>query len=437
MRPVDANFGEELRRRRTENGLSLDELATLVNFSKGHLSKIERGKRNPSEDLAHICDTVLHAEGGLRGLLSPPPHQNMDIPATNVGDSIPWSLWMRADGESDFVAVDPAVLASGNPALPMVSWTIVPGFHENGSTEAVLPVFRNMFHEFRGLGQFFGPAVVAQLSITATSALRGMGRSAPPEERGAVLRLAARFAEYTGWMAQEAGNDAATLWWTDQAVRLAAAGGDSELAAYALVRQAELALYSGDSLTAVGLSREAGAQARSGRIRELAAQREAQGHALVGNRDECRRALDRSAELAGETEPSGDGTPVLGSVHVPDLTAFVSAWCMQELGAPAEAVALLEPGLDTIDPQALRARARHGARLALALAHVGELERACTLAASVAAAVAATDSATIRADLVRLSRVLNRWPRNPAVRDALPLIAAGLRGGLRRRGDTG
>ncbi|MCF3172348.1 hypothetical protein IPZ61_03270 [Streptomyces sioyaensis] len=72
-----------------------------------------------------------------------------------------------------------------------------------------MPYFRNVFDEFRRLGQLFGPAVVAPLCIAATSALRGMAHRAQPAHRGVVLRLASRFAEYTGWMAQEAGSDAA------------------------------------------------------------------------------------------------------------------------------------------------------------------------------------------------------------------------------------
>lgn len=180
------------------------------------------------------------------------------------------------------MAFDPA--SSGGGALPttIVSWSLAPPLLESGETNSALPYFRNVFDEFRRLGQLFGPSVVAQLCIAATSALRGMAHQAQPAHRDVVLRLASRFAEYTGWMAQEAGSDGASLWWTEQAVQLAADGGDDELAAYALIRRAELALYTGDSVATVQLARRAAQQARSVRIRGLAAQREAQGHALVG-----------------------------------------------------------------------------------------------------------------------------------------------------------
>ncbi|MFC1434138.1 helix-turn-helix domain-containing protein [Streptacidiphilus sp. N1-3] len=428
-------FGTELRRRRTEAGLSLGDLASLIHFSKGHLSKVERCEKQPSSDLAQICDTALKAEGQLSKLIAPPERDSEKPQAREPDLQIPWSLRMHVGGESDFVAFDPAALTDGTAPFDMVSWSITPARHEIPEAGLALPYFRTMFDEFRQLGQMFGPAVVAQLTIAATSALRGMTRNAPTEHRLTILRLASRFAEYTGWMAQEAGNDDATLWWTDQAVHLAAAGGDDELAAYALIRKAELALYNGDSLSTVELARRAGQQAGSGRIRGLAAQREAQGHALVGGRDECRRALDIGAELTSAVVPSDSEDPVLGSVHLPDLGAFISGWCMHELGSPAEAVTLLADGLEAIDPTARRARARYGVRLALALAHVGEIEHACAIAESVASSVALVDSATIRADLLRLSRALKRWPKNATVRQTIPLLTLGLQDNRRRPGN--
>jgi transcriptional regulator with XRE-family HTH domain len=54
-------FGEDLRRRRLEAGLTLTCLARLVHYSKGQLSKVERGIKMPSRDLARLCDVALDA----------------------------------------------------------------------------------------------------------------------------------------------------------------------------------------------------------------------------------------------------------------------------------------------------------------------------------------------------------------------------------------
>ena len=47
-------------------------------------------------------------------------------------------------------------------------------------------------------------------------------RAAPAGSRESALRLAGRYAEFTGWMAQESGDETASLWWTKHAVELAA-----------------------------------------------------------------------------------------------------------------------------------------------------------------------------------------------------------------------
>ncbi|MFF6913626.1 helix-turn-helix domain-containing protein [Streptomyces sp. NPDC012466] len=419
-------FGEELRRRRNESGKSLTDMERLVHATRSHLSKIERGHRNPSIELARACDAKLRADGQLLALLPAAARTREERPASR--DGVPWSLSVSVAGESTFTACDPKALADGHASSAMAHWVVAPGCREAASMEVSLPVFHAVFEEYRRLGQCSGPALVIPLSSTATGALRGLAHSTAPASRAAVLRLAARFAEYTGWMWQEADDDRAARWWTEQAAHLAASCGDHEMAAYSLLRQAELALYQGDAQTTVDLAEAAGRQARGLRTRGLAAQREAQGYALMGSETQCRRALDRAAGLVDSARTSTDDGPALGGTHLPDLAAFVAAWCLRELGESDAAVTLLDSGRDTIAPHALRARARHGARLALALADADEVDRACTVARSVAQDVQTTDSATVRADLRQLRSSLATRRKHPAVRDILPVIATSLRG---------
>ncbi|MFE2425069.1 helix-turn-helix domain-containing protein [Streptomyces hokutonensis] len=54
-----ASFGQCLRTRRQQLGLSLTQLASLVHFDRGHLSKVENGKRSPSVSFAEACDRAL------------------------------------------------------------------------------------------------------------------------------------------------------------------------------------------------------------------------------------------------------------------------------------------------------------------------------------------------------------------------------------------
>jgi tetratricopeptide (TPR) repeat protein/transcriptional regulator with XRE-family HTH domain len=58
-------FGGELRRLRLERGYSLTDLAGLVYYSKGHLSKIENDRHLPAVEYAWQLDAVLNADGAL------------------------------------------------------------------------------------------------------------------------------------------------------------------------------------------------------------------------------------------------------------------------------------------------------------------------------------------------------------------------------------
>ncbi|UXY33124.1 helix-turn-helix domain-containing protein [Streptomyces sp. HUAS TT20] len=58
-------FGSKLRAHRTGQRMSLQVLANLVHYSKGHLSKVENGEKPASAQLARGCDEVLGAGGEL------------------------------------------------------------------------------------------------------------------------------------------------------------------------------------------------------------------------------------------------------------------------------------------------------------------------------------------------------------------------------------
>ncbi|MFE7484406.1 DNA-binding protein [Streptomyces sp. NPDC057552] len=313
-----------------------------------------------------------------------------------------------------------------------------------GSAEVAraLGHFRRLYAECRSLGQTLGPLAVREILTSSIDSLRGIAGSARPADRAAALRLAARFAEYAGWMAQEAGDENGALGWNGRAAALADAADDTDFVAYTLIRRAEMALYREDAHAVVALARRADAQARGVRVRGLAAQREAQGHALMGDDAACLNALGRAADLMAEERAGGTagavtaaaGDPVPGSAHLAGPADFVSGWCMHDLGRPADAVDVLTGGLEAIPAEAGRARARYGARLMLALAESGELAEACAMTEAVTSSVVLLDSATIRADLRRLNHALNRWPRHSDARQASRHIAAALHTGAYVRG---
>jgi hypothetical protein len=188
-----------------------------------------------------------------------------------------------------------------------------------------------------------------------------------------------------------------------------------------------MALYRNDAAETVELSRGAQRGSVLPRIRGLAAQREAQGHALAGDRDACLRCLDSARGLLA-LAPSDPAAPVLGSTNLTDPVTMITGWCLYDLGRPGEAAEVLDREIARLPPDALRSHTRYGVRRALAHATAGEVEHACEITESLLGGVGMVGSATIRTDVRRLARTLSRFRTTRSVRELSPQLAAALHG---------
>ncbi|GHH69681.1 hypothetical protein GCM10018793_02480 [Streptomyces sulfonofaciens] len=382
--------------------MTLQDLAYAVHYSKGYLCKIERGDKRPPTALARRCDALFVAEGTLRRLAEAERKDD-----ETVGDE---PTMARRD-----------VIATGVGSLVGIGM-IGGGNHGDGAALPALAVFRDQLQQMRLLGQSTDPAMLLPVLSAQTSTVMNCATRAAGSTRDGLLTLAARFAEYTGWMAQEAGDDAEALRWTADAVGLAQAGGDEHLAGYALVRRALVAFYGGAATETISLAQQAQSGALPPRIRGLAAQREAQGHALAGQEKACLHGLDRARELLRRAQETAADAPVLGTTHLADPASMVTGWCLYDLGRPREAAEILDQECRRITPHALRTRARYGFRSALAHASAGEIERSCELARELLPCADLVPSATVRADVRRLERELSRFRTHRTVRDLQPAL---------------
>jgi DNA-binding XRE family transcriptional regulator len=412
--PPILETGSELRRYRRAAGLSLAELAERIHYSKGYLSKIENGRHPAGIEVLRLCDAALGAQGKL---VARAERQHGSTPS--VGDSEIWVMGMAGDGTGWAVPMRrrDAVLSGFSSwiGLQVRPWDM----RSSASLQPAVRGFQTMFEQSRTLGQVAAPGLVLPMVIAQTQAVRGMAAAAAgAPDQVPLLRLAARYAEFTGWMAQEACDDRVAMGWTRTAVRIAEAAGDRELGAHALVRQALIALYQEDPDQTIELARRAQEAGGTARVRGFAALREAQGHALRGDDDECRRALDDGqALLEGAAGPEAGGTLALGSTSVPDMAAVVTGWCLHDLGRPADAVEVLATQLRRMPADSRRSRARFGVRLALAYLGAGEVDQACLLLDDLLDDVGMVDSATVRHDLRRVYRTLPRWRTHPHAHD--------------------
>ncbi len=405
------NFGTELRRLRTAAGMSLTDLSKAIHYSRSHLSKVETGAKKPSPDLARLCDTALDC-GGVLVRLGPVEPALAAVP--HIESKAVWLLCMDDAGRSRFVTAGAAeVEATGLFSGAAAAARSAPTFMVEDAAVSPLASYRAIFTQMRQLGQHAGPETLLPMLIAATHTLHALGTRSSGADRTETLLLAAHFAEYTGWMAQESDNIGYAAWWTDRAVGYASAAGDAGMASYALVRRALVSMYQHDAKETVALAQQAKRASCRPRIRGLAAQREAQGHALAGNRDACMAALDEARRLLASDPGDGDqGRPVLGSTYVPDPVAVATGWALFDLGDPRAAAAVLRTEYDRIPRHALRSRARFGARFALALACSSQVDEACVVGDLVVDEFVQVRSATIRSDVSMLARTLRRWQRH-------------------------
>lgn len=61
----EARLGAAIRRRREDLGITQEQLATAIGFSRPHLALVELGRAYASEDLVRRCDAVLEADGAI------------------------------------------------------------------------------------------------------------------------------------------------------------------------------------------------------------------------------------------------------------------------------------------------------------------------------------------------------------------------------------
>lgn len=380
------DFGTRMMRLRLSRGWSLAQLARVTSISRTHLGNLETGRKNPSPTTAAVCDSALNAGGALVAL--------SDAAGT------------AATAPADPPSIDSLWHPETNPADPQQLWQIC----------------AQRLRELRSMAQKDRPtAVLAELELGGRS-LADAAKLVAGVDGAALWLLAARYAEFTGWMAQEAGLDADAVRWTQAAARWAAHGGDADMLSYRWERRALITLYQGDAQATIELARQAsGERGRSARAAGLAHRREAQGHALAGDRAACERALDDAvALLACSPLPYPQGAS-WGPNSIADHGDLIRAACLVDLGACHEAAALFGPDPEAGVPRgALRTRTRFMIRGAMAFAEAGDIEYACALASRFLPAAGRLDSATFRADLRRLIATLRRHPRDARARRILP-----------------
>ncbi|MEV0111114.1 helix-turn-helix transcriptional regulator [Nocardia sp. NPDC050799] len=112
---MSGEFGPAMKRLRAERGLSADDLARLISYDRSALSRIERGNRRPTRDIAARIDAALDACGRLVQLAERTSSHagDMDL-ATAARESAEFAEWVTAaSGQLDSAQVADELTAIG------------------------------------------------------------------------------------------------------------------------------------------------------------------------------------------------------------------------------------------------------------------------------------------------------------------------------------
>lgn len=95
MRRMHLRTGEDVRRMRTDAGVSISALAKVVGIDKGHLARIEAGEANPSLQVLTAIGVGLGADLGVRYFAGHGPriHDRFQAPMTEALLSVVDPRW--------------------------------------------------------------------------------------------------------------------------------------------------------------------------------------------------------------------------------------------------------------------------------------------------------------------------------------------------------
>jgi len=248
----------------------------------------------------------------------------------------------------------------------------------------------------------FGPRgvlAVVQREVRVIGAHRDAARG---ELRTELMRVEARWAGFEAWLCHHTGDGRSRNAWTDRALWLARESDYSDMAAFGRGRQSK---HASDARRAVEYAEDAlRVRGASAQTRAWCARYAAVGHARVGDTASCERRLHEAYSLLEDAESSAP--PWAHGFRVTSSgTRATEAHCWLAM-APAKAIGFYEDALREWP----RAEVQHGglqrARLALACAKVGELDRAEAEGAKALAIAKRTGSVTIKRELKQLGAVL-------------------------------
>lgn len=246
--------------------------------------------------------------------------------------------------------------------------------------------------------------------------------------RTELYMVGALYAEFAGWLFDDAGRLGAGRAWSDRALGWAHAAGCDELVSYVLMRKAQQAMLVSQAGMVISLAQAAqrvGSRA-SDRVLASVAQQEAHGHALAGDERAATVALARAYDMVTDAPPADDRVGLAAHCDIGYVHAQRGS-CMVRLGRSRAAVDAFDEALTCWPSDYRRERGLYLARKSRALVSAGEPYEAATTG-SEALDIARTTGSTRTLDELRdldaaLARIDTADPEIDAFRHRLAAVA--------------
>ncbi|PPJ31747.1 Twin-arginine translocation pathway signal [Nocardia nova] len=274
---------------------------------------------------------------------------------------------------------------------------------------------------------YLGPLYLIPTVRAQTELIDCLAATADTPVRCGLLEIGTAYAAFLGWLYQDAGDRAASAKWRDTTLSLAHRSGSPDLISYALSNMAMLALDNGDARTVVDLARAARAAGLklSPKVRVIALQHEAQGHAMLGDRVTAERLLDDAVPLIDhidDVHPWGNSCR-----RTPHHMEVQRATCYGRTGSlrdAMDAAILWDEIMDSMPESARRDNAVFRARQSAVLARVPDPDRSVWAAAEAVEAVRVTGSARLRGELKEIAYHARAWADTSAGHELSTLVGS-------------
>jgi transcriptional regulator with XRE-family HTH domain len=388
--PAAAALGGELRRRRLGLGLTLDALGARSGFSAQHISSLELAGAGATRCCVAALDEALDADGALLELLPA-----ADAERRQAADDR--AAARRYDGED----VDPTNrrgLLGGAAGAALTAAAVGPAPVAAREVDPELPAhWERLFVLLHHHDAVYGPRDVMDAVRHERRLIAEYRTAARGELRLALMHVEARWTLYAAWLCEDTGDRRGRDALLERALRLAREADHPDLIAWARARQAQWA----EPLRAIRAAEAGRRTPRAGaHMRLLCALRAAHAHAQIGEDDAAARKIFEAESLLEQ------GSTAQDTFVAPDR--IVRTWEARcwSVAQPAKAIGLYEGVLRDWPRDRVCDAGLYRARLALACAAAGELDRARAEGRKALAIAKETKSATATRELKRLGVAL-------------------------------